>query len=312
MKFTRCVVLVNPKGTHAARGQRFAEQLRQQFTDTTFEIIETKQTDFEKPAPFVRKLNTKLDEHTLLSIAGGDGTLSAIINLLLTHKGFSAEARRAVVLPLWGGNANDLAYMANGLAAFTNVHDILANGRPAEVFPLRIKANKQTKANRLAVCYVSFGASAYATYHLNHPNHRNKSIYKLPGVRLLFEAGRVTKALVDARLFKCEIDGVTQPLYDLMLINGSRIAKVDRAPIKLTDSYFYEIRTKRKKPVILAYATSVLRNITPKHAPIATRTLTAHDATWAQLDGEVYHIPANTTISVTLFDQPVRLLSTRL
>lgn len=309
----RCVIVINHASTHTWRSQRFVKQLEAEFGADATEIIEPRSSDYNQPERLARLLEPKLDQHTLLGIAGGDGTISFIVNLLLHKPGLSPRAQQAVLLPLWGGNANDLAYMANGLAMFSNLESMLHEARIAKIKPLAVSVtlNKQT-TSRLAICYASFGASAYATHLMNHPRHRYKKVYRIPGSRLFFEAGSVLRALSDAKLFECEIDGVIQPLYDLMLINGSRIAKIDRAPIKLSDPFFYEVRTKHKKPVVIAYFASLLRNITPKHAPIARRSLIVHDGTWAQLDGEVEYIQKGSAVTVEHYSQPLRLLTTKL
>ena len=310
--FKHCVIVINHASTHTWRSQRFIKQLENVFGTDKTEVIEVLKRDYDEPGRLAKLLESKLDQNTLLGIAGGDGTISFIVNILLHKPGLSAGARKAVLLPLWGGNANDLAYMANGLAMFSSLEKILEESETIEVKPLVVKIDGNESRSRLAVCYASFGASAYATHLMSHPRHRYKRVYRMPGSRLFFEAGSVMKALTDAKMFECEIDGVIQPLYDLMLINGSRIAKINRAPIKLTDPYFYEIRTKRKKPVVLSYFASLLRNVTPKHAPIARRSLVLHDGTWAQLDGEVEYVQKGSRVTVEHHDKPLRLLATRL
>lgn len=309
----RCVIIINPRSTHAHRSMKFVRQLEALFTGDNIDIITPTKRDYENPSALITALKPKLNRNTLLGIAGGDGSIHYIINLLLSHPSMGESARQAVLLPLWGGNANDLAYMANGFAVGKHMDTILKEGTVVDVYPLRVSTTHNNITLRTyAICYASFGASAFVAHKLNQPGHRDKRVYRVPGTRAVFEAGSVTKALVDAKGFRCEIDGVTQKLYDLMLVNGSRIAKVDRAPIKLTDPYFYEIRTTHNRPVVLGYAASLVRNITQRRPPIAIRSLIAHDPTWVQLDGEVEQVPSGSTVKVIRNDVPLRLLSTKL
>lgn len=311
--FKHCVIIVNPSSTHIKRGMKFVTQLQKLFPGDAHHIIKTTREDYKDPTELIKQLNDTLDAKTLLCIAGGDGSISYIVNLLLSHADMKAKAKQATLLPLWGGNANDLAYMANGLPYTKHIDMIVREGHIATINPLHVEIRNGSKTfTNLAICYASFGASAFAAHKLNQPGHRDKRVYRLPGTRSFFEATSVTKALVDAKRFECEIDGVTQTLYDLMFINGSRIAKVNRAPIQLTDPYFYEIRTTRKRPVILGYAASLLRHMTQRRPPVATRTLQIHDPTWVQMDGEVEKVAADSEVTIRLSETPLRLLSTKL
>ncbi len=83
-QFNRCVVLVNPASTHYKRGLRYIEQLRDFFPADKLHLIETSEQDFNSPGQLINKLSDKLDEKTLLGLAAGDGTISLLINIILT------------------------------------------------------------------------------------------------------------------------------------------------------------------------------------------------------------------------------------
>jgi Diacylglycerol kinase catalytic domain len=311
--YKRCLVISNTKSTNYVRSAGFIEELRSTFDAKDFVEYELQKNDYDNPDKLAKSITKHLDAHTLLCIAGGDGTNSFVINTLLTSKQSAAKAKRAAVLPLWGGNANDLAYMANGLARTKNILDIVQKGSAVPVYPLRLQLTGTKPTNEpLAVCYASFGASAYASYLMNRPGHRARKLYIIPGARLVVEAINVFKAIAGAKRFDCEIDGKTEVLHDLLFINGSRIAKINRAPATITDKSFYEIRVRRKRPVLLSYVISLLIGAAPKRTPVTERSFTVKHATWMQRDGEVSHVDEHTLVSITRHDQPFYLLSTKL
>lgn len=311
-RFKRCVVIVNRASTHSVRGQRFVQELRQLFSDEQLEIVNSPK-DRAKNIELIRRLSRKLDERSLLCIIGGDGTVSSIINILLTDPDVSDKGRRAVVLPLWGGNANDLAYMANGIARVSKLPRIIREGQVAPVHPLAVTTKHgHDILTRLAICYVSFGASAYASHLMNTPRHRNRRIYRLPGARPIFEGLNVMHALTKTKPFISEIDGKSKRLYDLILINGPRIAKINRTPIRITDERFYELRIYRKHPLVLGYIAKIAESLSSRRNTKTEQLLTAKEGTWAQLDGEVHYIPANTHITVRPHNLAFSILSLKL
>jgi len=312
LPFRRCVVLVNRSSTHPKRAQRFIKQLRDIFPSDQIEVVDSPK-DLAKNAQLVVRLSRQLDKQSLVCIAGGDGTISTFINIMLTNSDISPEARKAAVLPLWGGNANDLAYMANGWVQFANLHKIINQGNRATVYPLAVTTKLDDEVEtRLAACYVSFGASAYATHLLSKPSHRQKRVYRLPGARMAVEALTASRALASAKPFTSEIDGKRKLLYDLILINGPRIAKINRVPVRITDRHFYELRVYRRHPMVLGYVAKIVQGLTAKRHTKTEQLLTAHDGTWAQLDGEEHYIPGHTEITVLPHKEAFTILSTKL
>jgi hypothetical protein len=310
---SRCVVIINPASTHYRRSLRFTDQLRKLFLPENFETIETDKKDYKNHKRLVGLLGSKLDENSLLCIAGGDGTISLLINLLLTDPSVPETARKAVILPLWGGNANDLAYTANGPVSAANMENIISDGVVAAAYPLSAEFKHEGKSfSRLAVGYLSLGASAYASELINRPGHRYKDIYRYSGARVIFEAGCVIRALVTSSKFECEIDGVRQKLFDLIMINGSRIAKIYRVPLKITDKFFYEIRIARKHPVIINYALKILHRTSIAKRTRSELSLIVRNPVWFQIDGEQGHMRAHTELTVRPNDQPFYILSTKL
>jgi diacylglycerol kinase family enzyme len=310
--FSRCVIVVNPVSSNYDRGQRLIRQLTTIFPGNQLEIIEMRHTDYERPSWLITRLNAAIDKSTLLAIAGGDGTNNLIVDTILRSSAVSEAAQNVVILPLWAGNANDLAHMANGNPP-NSIESIIQNGLAIPIYPLSVTTKHASKTNiRLAVCYVSLGASAYASARISNPSHRSRRVYRLPGGRMLTEMASVTRAFIGAPTFDSTINDRRRRIYDIAMINGSRIAKVNRIPIKLTDRKFYEILVDRKHPFIVSYFIQIVRGISVERRTRTERILTLNEATWAQVDGEALQIPRQTEITVKHYNQPFYLLSTKL
>lgn len=308
--FKRCVVVVNPVSSNYDRGQQLIRQLAAIF-DNKLEIIEMRHTDYERPSWLITRLNAALDDKTLLAIAGGDGTNNLIIDTMLRSTAIAANAQSAVILPLWAGNANDLAHMANGNPP-NSIETLLKKAVTMPVYPLAVTTTRRSKtATKLAVCYVSLGASAYVSARMSRPGYRSRRVYRVPGGRRLSEMGSVFRALVGAPTFESSIDGTRQRIYDLVMINGSRIAKVNRTPVKLTDNGFYEILVARKHPLFVPYLIQINHRISIERRS-QSQALLINEATWAQIDGEPLQIPGDTDIVVRPYEHSFNLLTTKL
>src|ERR1700754_3107995 len=108
-RFSSILVFMNPKSTHAAAAQRRIAEIERLMPGTPIAVIETSSEGHAGNQKLVQAHAKKLGPDTLLCIAAGDGTISQIIEAILMSKGLSGKARKTVILPLWGGNANDLA-----------------------------------------------------------------------------------------------------------------------------------------------------------------------------------------------------------
>ncbi len=310
--FERCVVVVNPTSTNFNRGQHEIKQLASLFSEGNLDIIEVSNNDYSRPSWLITRLNAAIDKNTLLAVAGGDGTVNLIVDTILRSSEVSDTVAKAVILPLWAGNANDLAHMANGNPP-ASMESLLKNADIATVYPLAVTTKHRSKTTtRLAVCYVSIGASAYVSARINHPSYRRRRLYRLPGGRNLTDMATVTRAFIWAATFESIIEGQSRRIYDIVMINGSRMAKVSRIPVKLTDKNFYEMLVVRKHPLILSYLVQILRGLSIERQTHTARELTVNETTWAQVDGEALRIPGQTDVVVRHYDQPFYLLSTKL
>lgn len=310
--FRRCVVVVNVASTNYDRGQQEIKQLATLFPAKNFEIIEMSHNDYARPSWLITRLNAAIDAKTLLAVAGGDGTVNLIVDTILRSSAVSEAARQVVILPLWAGNANDLANMANG-GSPSSMESIIKKGTVSTVYPLAVTTQHEAEATtKLAVCYVSLGASAYASARISKPSHRSKRFYRVRGARFLTDMASVARAFIGAPTFESSFDGTKRRIYDLVIINGSRMAKISRSPVKLTDKNFYEILVFRKHPLIISYFLQIVRGISVERRTRTERILTLNEATWAQIDGEALQIAGNTDVSIHYNEQPFYLLSTKL
>lgn len=314
-RFSRIVVLRNPASTHAHKIHKRIELLRALTPEADFLTIDTHQGGRSANLTPLTGLDDLLGPDTLLCIAGGDGTSNLVIEALLENTKLSARARRTVLFPIWGGNANDLACMLNGNPRHSRVQQIAQHAPITSVHPLRCELTfpDGTERVHLAACYASFGASAFAAKRLAEPHMRSHPLDRVPGGRVLKELATVTRALFDAPLTPIIQNDREVPMYEHIFINGSRFAKVKGTPLKLTAPYFYHAIITHKRPASIMRR---LRDLTSKKATEHMRGKHAHftvdGSVWAQVDGEVFMIPAGTTVDITVNAEPFYALSTLL
>ena len=311
--FERFLVVYNPASTNAKTSHKYIDELQRIFPAAEIETIETTDDEKNTARKILEKLVKSSDKKTLLCIAGGDGTVNFVLNVLLASKDLPSEARQTPILPLWGGNANDLAYMMNGTPKAKSLQKIIEAGKITKIYPLNFKITKNNEiANKIASCYASFGASGFATEQLNNPHHRGKIIKARPLARILMEFGIIAKAFAKTPTFSIKEDGKIKTVYEYVIINGSRIAKIYRLPLKLTDKAFYSADFGRKSPAIILYGFKAFRDFSYGEVSEKKRSFTIKDDVWAQFDGEVTRLEKNTKIEVSLNELPFFAISTKL
>lgn len=316
IRFDKFVVIYNPVSTNSKRSRKRIAELKDLFPSKEVEIIETSPDGLEANKKLVGRVARKFDAKTLLCIAAGDGTVSAVLDALLTTKSLKDSARKVPILPLWGGNANDLAYMANGFSRRTSLKTVFEKGAVIPIYPLNVKLTSgKESSERIAGCYVSFGASAYAAQQNELPKNKKKRIHAVPGTRELTEMSVVARSLLKAKTFSIEVDGRPQPMYERIFVNGSRIAKIDRLPVRLNEKAFYEASLERKHPksfISLLSALKILRNRTYGEVTEKDKSFILGSDTWAQIDGEVTKLTKGTTVEISLSKTPFYVVSTKL
>jgi diacylglycerol kinase family enzyme len=312
--FRSFVVYFNPAGTHAAAVRHRIDEIKRLAGERPVVVIETSPKGRKSNAALLEKHVGLLGEDTLLCIAAGDGTTNQIIEALLTAS-LPAKARRTPILPLWGGNANDLAHMLNGPAYRTKIKEIIRSGQVIPIHPLQCDLTSRGSKPKtyLAACYASLGVTGFAARRLNTSSYRSSKLHRLPGGRLLHDLVVVLSALMEAPSFGVKEHGGVRSVYELSFYNGSRMGKLERLPAKLTDEMFYlnRLENKRLLSVIPRFVEmtrkGVSQNLLRNYASFTTQ-----EESWAQFDGEPVKVPPRTKVQVQLSPRPFYALSTTL
>jgi cardiolipin synthase (CMP-forming) len=307
-EFTNFVVILNPNSSNARRTLSRVNILRKLLPEKLTTIRTTK--DRKKLYAEIQHCIDDKARKTLLFAGGGDGTLHDVINAVMASK----HPDNAAVLPIWGGNANDFAYMLNGASYRRKLTQVLKKGRIVQVKPLKISIkNKNNTFVRYAACYASFGASAFAAHQLDSrlPIKRNW-LLSTPAALTIQEIWSVTDAFKKAPEFSAEINGEKITIFEEAFMNGSRIAKINTIPLKLTDNAYYHAHQPNKHPllsrrVIQALTGRKFGNITSKPTK-----LTFNEPVIGQFDGEVERIEKGSEVTVSLSTQAIHTISLKL
>ncbi len=313
--FDRFLIFLNPASTGIAQSKRRINEFESLIPKNRLEIIELSGTGRTPTSDTLIAKSTQLGPRTLIGIAAGDGTTSVIVDTLVRDKRLSSKARQTSVLPLWGGNANDLANMLNGPASHANLKNILKNAKTISVYPLHFDLHKSNgdSETRIAVCNASFGATAYVALRLNDGRFRRSKLHKIPGGRLIKEAATAVSSLIQAPTFEAEDAGIKKILYERTFSNGSRIAKIYQVPIELNDKRFFLNTIEQKRFMITALMLSAsFRTRGTEDSLRESLTFKVLEDTQAQFDGETTLVSAGTTIYARISDQPFYALSTQL
>lgn len=304
-------IVHNPASTNAKTGRRFIDELRQLYGTSAVKIIrtDTKQSEctFEKLA----ETSKDFDDDAVVGVAAGDGTVSGVINTLLTNPEVPAKARRTPVLPLWSGNANDLAVMLNGIVP-NKVRSIVKKGQRIKIYPIvcGLTGPDGVKTTRLAACYASFGASGYSAKHLNSKNHRNNPIHRFSVLKAISETVATLNGLGEANKFQIVEDDEVKVVYERLFINGSRFAKNQVFPVQLEKPGYTMISVPRKNLfLVFVHMLNLLRK-NELEQQTERQEFTIENDIVAQFDGEPYEIARGTRVSVSLSARPFYAIAT--
>lgn len=308
-------VLFNPAGTSAAKSKKRINELKKLYHKANVKVIETSPDGDEANRKIIEQTAKSFDKNSVLGIASGDGVVGMVIDTLATSPNLSQIAQKVPILPLWGGNANDLAVMLNGQSP-RSLKPIINRAQVVKIYPLECKLELQdgSQLTRTSACYISFGATARAASRMQRSKHRDNPLHKIPGMILVSEFFSVLKSLKNAPLFRIKENGKDIKIYEKLFTNGPNFAKQRIFPLKLTEKAYHveTIRHKRYVEATLQVARSIyLRNKHSNFATHATR-FTCLEETIAQFDGEPVTIQPNTDITIKLSQRPFYALSTKL
>lgn len=306
------VSIINPHSSNAARVKKSVRKLEKKLGIKVASISSERD-----PLVFKKKFAKEIQKHaeqpTIVLIGGGDGTVHQVVKATIDA---SENLRKNTILfPVWGGNANDFAYMLNGLAIGKDLSKVIKRGKVVKIHPLEIelvnKLSKKTTAH--AICYASFGASAFAANTLDETGAARQGVFRnVPVVVLTKELIRVVNALLRAPVFNARVNGKKVKIFEQVFINGSRIAKIDRLPVTLTDKAFYTVAQPNKHPIMLVRILKILTGTRVGRVTSKPVMFQVKESVLGQYDGEVIKIPNNTRVKIRVSKKYIYALSTRL
>jgi hypothetical protein len=312
LPFDRFVVFANPRSSGRHQANQKIHQLTQLFPETPIETFETSTGGAMAYATLLHEHATKLGPRTLLCVAAGDGSINFLAQALLLDRTLPAHVRKTPILPLWGGNGNDLASILNGHVTRTTMQMIFAD---ANVVPIRAMEFRMVQSDgvikeRIACVTAGFGAIAQAARRLNDVKYRHSRLHKVPGGRYLKEGLIAWWAMASSPTFKSEQSGKATLMYECTFCNGPRMAKWYRTPVQLDDEQFYVHVMEGKVAIITpTKLTLSFRRRSSDAKLYKTTELLVREAVWAQFDGEPELIPADTEITVQLSTNPLYVFS---
>jgi hypothetical protein len=306
MNFERVIIIRNPVSTHAERAAKYVKDVRAQFASIEVVVLKTVRGGIEANEARLREHDELFDGKTLVGVVAGDGTFNMVVTILQR-----LGAYNATLVPLWGGNANDLAHMLNGRAP-RSLRALFNEAQTINVRPLActLTLPDGSKETRLAICYASFGASAAAARRLGEVIRTDHPSHVVPGVRFVREMGSGWRTLKHAQLFMVRENDTTRPLFEAAFFNGSRFAKVKALPLRLTDEHFFGsiLETRSMSALLLRIAQLTNRRSTPKFIRTHASFVVEENIT-AQFDGETVQIAAGTLVAISLAARPISALS---
>lgn len=303
-RFTRIIVFANSASTNARRSLALIGDLEKFAPHATFLTVAISSDPQEAGLQDIKQL---LGPKTLLCIAAGDGTINAIASQLLLDPTLSGQARLTCILPLWGGNANDLACMLNGSPP-VSLTEVLNKASVEPISVVQMKTNDMTK---LSLSSLTFGATAHIARALNNDTYR-KTIPKNRLGRYQRELQAVTLTTAKSPQLLILEDGDLASISEYMVINGRRMAKHFTTPVDLADSDFYvQIFRKRRHMLATAFKAFVTRRPMVRGTRRSHVSFITHSAVLCQIDGESFPIQSKTTIDISIHPKPLRVLTSK-
>lgn len=313
--FDHIIVIRNPVSTDARKTKQRIGILHNLLPTSEVHTLETVAGGIPANSALLRQHEALLGPRTLLCIAAGDGTIHLILNCLLHDRQLSRAAKETPILPLWCGNANDLAYMLNGAWSPRHLRDILNRGSVVPIKPLEctLRNLRGEEEHFIASSYASFGATAYATQELERVIRRGSPARRFVASRFGQEIFAALRALSQSPTFTITEHKRTSIIFERTYLNGSRFAKVIGLPLKLTDERFHRNTIEHKNLLTLVLnIIGLMSNRQLSKRAITHDAFTVHDTVWAQFDGEAVRLASGTVVSITISQLPFYALSLRL
>lgn len=306
------IAITNPHSSNAARVKKYIRKFEKKL-GLKIDCISSERDPLVFKKKFAAESKKYSAKPTIVLIGGGDGTVHQVVKATIDVP--DKEARNIILLPIWGGNANDFANMLNGAAIGKDLYKVIKSGEVIKIHPLEIELkNKSSTTIAHAICYASFGASAFAADLIDKTGAARSGLFRnITAVVLAKEFFRVTSALVHAPPYKARINGKRVTIFEQVFTNGSRIAKVNRLPVKLTDKAFYSVAHQPNKHQTIIFR--IIKILSGKQVGEVTDkpvNFQVKESILGQYDGEVIKIPDNTHVGIRVSKKHVYAISTRL
>ena len=303
--------IINPVSSTSNKGQR---RLKKLIAASPFPITSTKTSHFpEKTDAIIRKA---LEESDLVMFVGGDGTFNRGVHILASNH-LSEKARQVPIWSIGGGNADD-GYIAGHTEIYRRHPErVLHGGRIVDVHPIRfdvLEPGDDIEKSYWAAFYATMGMTALAASeeYLNNRRYR-RHLGRFALGRLIGEPMIVTRALVKAGVNNVVQDGVERYFYEEIFANSDRMAKHFHFPTDLTSESVFHMMIEDK--TIGSILPPVWQGKRGRLAgdylkPGEAMSFDSRQDVYAQFDGESIIIPSGSGVSVSINEEPIKVVVT--
>ncbi len=305
--FQSLIVLRNDTATNARRSREYVDQLETHFS-LSAQSVDISGCTAEKIHDVVAKTLDALDSlPAVMAIVGGDGTVSSVVHGVVMSPHAQALGDQLALFPLWGGNANDIATMLNGVAKNVTMSQVCERATVQPIYPLMVSVDSPGGSfERIATAYASFGATAEASSLMESSAHARSGTKRRPFII------RVGREILDfwRAIIRMDGFGMSSPgeesvhAYERLFINGPRIARIRHGMVQLGQRAYLEAMATKKNAHMLLYAYRLF--VKKSYGTVTDQPTTFHirDATMAQIDGEVIGIEPHTIVRVAIHETP--------
>lgn len=248
-----------------------------------------------RPEDTIKQIDKRFKEGDVLALFTGDGGFHDVVNgihLFASQPGL----KKARLLVLDGGFANDGALQLNSRRALSRPSTILDRGKTIDFSPQAWRFDTDAGSEvRLANLYGTIGRSALVAAAVSKARNRAEA-----GDSWLKKFLITRQAAQEAAPFKLETPGREGPheTYDFGMANGSRMAGFGGAfPVRLeeSDSYHFELNS----PGYLVSGVKLAAGMIKGERVSAPYTLRLPYGGAVQLDGEAAVFADETAITIS-------------
>jgi diacylglycerol kinase family enzyme len=248
------VVLYNPESTRSEETAQLVASLRERYSSRLgFIALETKADADDNR----KQLYEQVPKGSILCLIGGDGLVNNTVEAVY-HADAPEHLRDTPILPIGGGNKNDMAHMTHGRWGWRNPFRALERGKIISIYPMEASfqpapqtdGSEQDDAQpfrRLAVYSLGLGVIGKIAHRLNERAFREE--HKQRGIvrRLWAEARLLGRTIRETRPFSAVGENIKDnKAFGLIVANGRIMGGSFRLPVKLTAKEMFVAITGRK------------------------------------------------------------------